>query len=60
MYYFYFSEVRTIHGNRVRVPVMRRSENLYGPYEEELLMHSQGKEIDKEPNQGAIVDTPSG
>lgn len=60
LYYIYFSEVRTLHGNRVRVPVMRRSRSPYGPYEEELLMHSQGKEADKEPNQGAILDTPAG
>ena len=60
LYYIYFSEVRTLHGNRVRVPVMRRSSSPYGPYEEELLMHSQGKEADKEPNQGAILDTPAG
>ena len=60
MYYIYFSEVRNIHGNRVRVPVMRRSRSLYGPYEEEILLHSQGKAVDKEPNQGAIVDTPAG
>lgn len=59
-YYIYFSEVRNIHGNRVRVPVMRRSESIYGPYEEELLMHSQGKNVDKEPNQGALLDTPDG
>jgi Beta-xylosidase len=60
MYYFYFSEVRTIHGNQVRVPVMLRSKNMYGPYEEKLLIHSQGKDVDLEPNQGAIVDTPDG
>lgn len=60
LYYIYFSEVRTIHGNRVRVPVMRRSKSPYGPYEEQLLMHSHGKKVDKEPNQGAIVDTPAG
>ena len=60
MYYIYFSEVRNIHGNRVRVPVMRRSKSIYGPYEEQLLMHSQGKDVDKEPNQGAIIDTPEG
>lgn len=60
MYYIYFSEVRNIHGNRVRVPVMRRSKSIYGPYEERILMHSQGKEADKEPNQGTIIDTPQG
>lgn len=60
MYYIYFSEVRTIHGNRVRVPVMRRAKSPYGPYEEKLLLHSHGKKVDKEPNQGAIVDTPAG
>lgn len=60
MYYFYFSEVRQIHGNKVRVPVMLRSKNIYGPYEEKLLMHSQGKALDKEPNQGTIIDTPDG
>lgn len=60
LYYIYFSEVRTIHGNRVRVPVMRRAKSPYGPYEEKLLLHSQGKKVDKEPNQGAIIDTPAG
>lgn len=60
MYYFYFSEVREIHGNKVRVPVMLRSKNIYGPYEERLLMHSQGKKVDGEPNQGTIIDTPDG
>lgn len=59
-YYIYFSEVRNIHGNDVRVPVMRRSKSIYGPYEEHLLLHSQGKRVDKEPNQGAIVDAPDG
>jgi beta-xylosidase len=39
---------------------MRRSKNIYGPYEEKLLMHSQGKNVDKEPNQGTIIDTPDG
>lgn len=60
MYYIYFSEVREIHGNKVRVPIMRRSKNIYGPYEERILMHSQGKKVDKEPNQGTIIDTPDG
>lgn len=59
-YYIYFSEVRNIHGNNVRVPVMRRAKSIYGPYEEHLLMHSQGKDVDKEPNQGAIVEAPDG
>lgn len=60
MYYFYFSEVRQIHGNSVRVPMMLRSKNIYGPYEEKILMHSQGKSVDGEPNQGTIIDTPDG
>lgn len=60
MYYIYFSEVREIHGNKVRVPVMRRSKSIYGPYEEQLLMHSQGRDVDKEPNQGTIIDTETG
>lgn len=60
LYYIYFSEVRNIHGNNVRVPVMRRSKSIYGPYEEQLLMHSQGKEIDQEPNQGSIIEARSG
>lgn len=59
-YYIYFSEVRKIHGKRVRVPMMRRADSMYGPYEEHILLHSHGKDIDKEPNQGAIVDTPDG
>ncbi len=60
MYYIYFSEVREIHGNKLRVPVMRRSKSIYGPYEEKLLMHSQGRLVDKQPNQGTIIDTPDG
>lgn len=59
-YYFFFSEVEKIHNNEVRVPVMLRSKSIYGPYEERVIMHSQGMKVDKEPNQGALIETSKG
>jgi beta-xylosidase len=60
MYYLYFSEVLPVDGGKERVPVMLRSKNIYGPYERKVIMHSQGRNVDREPNQGAIIDTPDG
>ena len=36
-----------------------RSRNLYGPYEEKIVMHQGSSDING-PHQGALVDTPSG
>ena len=36
-----------------------RSKNLYGPYEEKIVMHQGSSDING-PHQGALVDTPSG
>lgn len=36
-----------------------RSKNLYGPYEEKIVMHQGGSDING-PHQGGLVDTPSG
>ena len=40
--------------------MMLRSEHIYGPYEEKELIHTHGKEVDREPNQGGLVQTVSG
>lgn len=60
IYYFFHSEVRREEGEEVRVVMMLRSEHIYGPYEEKEIIHTHGKEIDREPNQGGLVQTPSG
>lgn len=36
-----------------------RSKNIYGPYEEKIVMHQGNTDING-PHQGALVDTPSG
>ncbi len=60
-YYFLFhSEVRRESGQDVRVVMMMRSKRLYGPYEEKELIHTHGVEVDREPNQGGLVQTPTG
>ena len=54
-YFHYFSEVRP----EGRVPMMERAASLNGPWEIRQLMHVHPK-IDKEPNQGGLVQLPSG
>ncbi len=60
LYYIFHSEVRPRNGEEVRIVMMLRSEHLYGPYEEKELIHTHGVEVDREPNQGGLVQTPSG
>lgn len=60
LYYFFHSEVRVENGAAVRVVFMLRSKNIYGPYEEKELIHTHGQKYDREPNQGALVQTASG
>jgi beta-xylosidase len=55
LYYHYYSEVRP----EGRVAMMDRAKSLDGPWETRQLNHVHGA-IDKEPNQGGIVQTPSG
>ncbi|MBC7784902.1 MAG: glycoside hydrolase 43 family protein, partial [Burkholderiales bacterium] len=55
LYYHYFSEVHS----EGRVVMMRRSKSLDGPWEMKQLNHVN-KRLDKEPNQGGIVQAPSG
>lgn len=55
LYYHFFSEVH----DEGRVPMMARSRNIYGPYELRQLMHVD-KVLDKEPNQGGLIELPSG
>ncbi|MCZ4223464.1 glycoside hydrolase family 43 protein [Pedobacter rhodius] len=59
-YYFYFSEVRKAYNSTPRIPILLRSKNIYGPYELKELMYSHGHAVDKEPNQGSIIDSPDG
>ncbi|MCJ8208416.1 glycoside hydrolase 43 family protein [Mucilaginibacter sp. RS28] len=54
-YYHLFSEVR----NNVRVLMMERAKNIWGPYEGPRQL-SEGQPQYNEPNQGGLVKTPSG
>ena len=55
LYYHYFSEVRP----EGRVAMMERAKSLDGPWESRQLLHVHGA-VDKEPNQGGIVQMHSG
>jgi beta-xylosidase len=55
LYYHYYSQVR----GEGRVPMMERSPSLDGPWESHQLMHVNAA-LDKEPNQGGLVEIPSG
>ena len=54
-YYHYFSEVH----DEGRVIMMGRAKSLAGPWETRQLIHVSPS-IDKEPNQGGLVQIPSG
>lgn len=54
-YYHYFSEVKP----EGRVAMMRRAKGLDGPWETRQLQHVN-KHTDKEPNQGGLIQAPSG
>lgn len=55
LYYHFYSEVRP----EGRVVMMDRAKSLDGPWETRQLIHVHGA-IDKEPNQGGIVQAPDG
>lgn len=55
VYYHYYSEVKP----EGRVAMMNRSKSLEGPWETRQLNHVD-KAVDKEPNQGGLVQAPSG
>lgn len=55
LYYHYFSEVKP----EGRVIMMERSKNIYGPWEIKQLNHVN-KELDREPNQGGLLQAPTG
>jgi beta-xylosidase len=55
LYYHYFSEVKP----EGRVIMMERSKNIYGPWEIRQLNHVD-KKLDREPNQGGLLQTPTG
>ncbi|WP_211318966.1 glycoside hydrolase family 43 protein [Mucilaginibacter oryzae] len=54
-YYHLFSEVR----NHVRVLMMERARNIWGPYEGPRQL-SEGQPQFNEPNQGGLIQTPGG
>ena len=55
LYYHFFSEVN----REGRVPMMGRAKNITGPYERRQLSHVNPR-VDREPNQGGIVQTEKG
>lgn len=55
LYYHYFSEIKS----EGRVAMMNRAARLDGPWETRQLNHVN-KRIDKEPNQGGLIQVPSG
>jgi beta-xylosidase len=55
LYYHFYSEVRP----EGRVVMMDRAKSLEGPWETRQLIHVHGA-VDKEPNQGGIVQSPDG
>lgn len=55
LYYHFFSEVKP----EGRVPMMGRAKNIAGPYEYRQLNHVNPR-VDREPNQGGIVQTEKG
>jgi len=54
-YYHFFSEVKP----EGRVPMIGRAKNITGPYEYRQLNHVNPR-VDREPNQGGIVQTEKG
>lgn len=55
----YFYIFAPAGGVRTGWQTVLRSKNLYGPYEEKVVMHQGGSDING-PHQGGLVDTPSG
>lgn len=55
LYYHYYSEVKA----EGRVIMMNRARSLAGPWETRQLNHVS-KTVDKEPNQGGLIELPSG
>lgn len=55
LYYHFYSEVKP----EGRVTMMHRAKSIYGPYETKQLNHVK-KKVDKEPNQGGLIQVPSG
>jgi hypothetical protein len=56
-YYIFHNEVR---GGGNRVGVMMRSGHVRGPYEKREILHGGGKDHEREPNQGALVQAKDG
>ncbi|MFF5494307.1 family 43 glycosylhydrolase [Streptomyces aquilus] len=55
VYYHLYSEVRS----EGRVLMMNRGSSLYGPFETKQLQHVNTS-VDRDPNQGGLVQTPDG
>lgn len=55
-YYHFFSRVVP----EGRVVMMERAKNIWGPYDEVKQLNHAEKQLAREPNQGAILQTPNG
>jgi beta-xylosidase len=55
LYFHFFTEVRP----EGRVVIMERAKSLDGPWEERQVIHVRPR-IDKEPNQGGLIELPTG
>ena len=57
-YYFFHNEY---HQDRnVRVGVMQRSRKITGPWEKKVVLEDWPSRYDRQPNQGGLVQTPTG
>lgn len=56
-YYVFHNQV-VPHGQRVGV--MMRSTNIFGPYEKKIILENFPGRYDRQPNQGALVQTEAG
>jgi beta-xylosidase len=57
LYYVFHNEVR---GDDNRVGVMLRAKNIWGPYEKKEILHGGGRDHERQPNQGGLVQTEAG
>jgi beta-xylosidase len=57
-YFIFHNECQGHIGNRVGV--MLRSKNINGPWEKRTILRGHGPQLDREPNQGDLIQTPDG
>ncbi len=59
-YYYVFHNECTPGGWDNRIGVMLRATDIRGPYEKRTFLYGAGETKDREPCQGALIDTPDG